>query len=290
MERGGEIRIQQLYEERARVDREGNQTYQATRVVIKLYHKHLNTCRRFLDVGCGMGAGTIAIARELGCREVFGVDFVQAYLRDAQARGVHTFHVDLDSDALPFEDDFFDAILCSEVIEHVVDSDHVLREIRRVLSPDGVCVIATPNLASWIDRLALFFFGWQPFSTSTSFGYDVGRPRFLSDRTVGKHLRVLTYRGLIELLRLHGFDVIDIRGARAFTVQDLVCLVREQHKATAVGLLRVLLTFAAVLLDWFAVFRPRLAPGLVAAVRKGRNLEGLLRASRVEEGDRGGAA
>jgi SAM-dependent methyltransferase len=215
-----------------------------------------------------MGAGTMAIARKLGCSEVFGVDFVHTYLREAQARGVHTFYVDLSLDALPFEDNSFDAILCSEVIEHVVDSDHVLREIRRVLSRDGVCVITTPNLASWIDRVALSFFGWQPFSTSASFQYDVGRPRFLSQRTVGKHLRVLTYRGLLELLRLHGFAVIDVRGARAFTVQDLARLVRDQHTVTTVKLLRGLLTSMAILLDWFAVFRPSLAAGLVAAIRK----------------------
>lgn len=47
---------------------------------------------------------------------------------------------------LPFEDDSFDAVFCTEVLEHMLDADRLsaLREIRRVLKPGGVFVATTP--------------------------------------------------------------------------------------------------------------------------------------------------
>lgn len=52
-------------------------------------------------------------------------------------------HADL-AVGLPYPSSTFDLIICSHVLEHIVDDRAALREIRRVLSPDGVAVIVVP--------------------------------------------------------------------------------------------------------------------------------------------------
>src|SRR5207244_2574644 len=52
-------------------------------------------------------------------------------------------------EALPFPDQSFDYLTSHEVIEHVEEPATALREFARVLRPGGICVIATPNGASW---------------------------------------------------------------------------------------------------------------------------------------------
>jgi len=81
----------------------------------------------------------------------------------------------------------------AEVIEHVVDTDHVLGEIARVLRPGGVLVITTPNLASLENRVRLL----------------LGRyPMWMDIQIVGTgHVRYYTPRMLRAHLQQHGFRV-----------------------------------------------------------------------------------
>jgi SAM-dependent methyltransferase len=55
--------------------------------------------------------------------------------------------VDLVADvtALPFEDEVFDTLLCSHVLEHVTDDRAAVRELARVLTPEGTCLIMFPH-------------------------------------------------------------------------------------------------------------------------------------------------
>lgn len=69
---------------------------------------------------------------------------------------------DLDA-PLPFEDGAFDLVVSNQVLEHLVDTDLFVSEIRRLLRPGGVAVVSTENLASWHNVAALVL-GWQPFS------------------------------------------------------------------------------------------------------------------------------
>jgi ubiquinone/menaquinone biosynthesis C-methylase UbiE len=46
------------------------------------------------------------------------------------------------AESMPYEDDFFDLIVCNNVLDHVHDPNRVLIEIKRVLSPDGLFAFA----------------------------------------------------------------------------------------------------------------------------------------------------
>ena len=63
-----------------------------------------------------------------------------------QTKGWDTSHIDLVSDitAIPAPNASFDAILCSEVLEHVPEPTHALDEFQRLLKPGGILILTAP--------------------------------------------------------------------------------------------------------------------------------------------------
>lgn len=101
--------------------------------------------RDVLDAGCGVGWGSCLLAAA-GASSVTGVDIHPQALENARERadGAAEF-VQGDLAALPFDDDRFDVVVCFEAIEHVPDPERALDELRRVLRPDGLLLISSPN-------------------------------------------------------------------------------------------------------------------------------------------------
>ena len=101
----------------------------------------------FLDVGCGAGYA-MRKAQELGCN-AYGID------PDPGAHGVgrtgSNYSVDdvvikkAFAENIPFEDEKFDTVYSSHVLEHVVDEDKSLQEMHRVLKNNGVLIIGMPT-------------------------------------------------------------------------------------------------------------------------------------------------
>ena len=94
-----------------------------------------------LDLGCGFGAYSGALAREgLKC---VGCDINIDYLKKATVDGLPVVNID---SALPFRDRSFDSVLIFEVLEHVADIDRVLNEAFRVARKN--VLITVPNSES----------------------------------------------------------------------------------------------------------------------------------------------
>ena len=64
-------------------------------------------------------------------------------------------YLQADGMQLPFADNSFDLVLSSEVIEHILEPEHFVQEIARVLKPDGYLLLTTPNWNSffWLGAL-----------------------------------------------------------------------------------------------------------------------------------------
>ena len=95
-----------------------------------------------LDAGCGTGA----ILKQLGSPERnVGIDLSPEAISFCRARGLPNARQG-DIGALPFGDATFDAVICSSVLYHqwVKDIGAALREMRRVLRPDGLLLINLP--------------------------------------------------------------------------------------------------------------------------------------------------
>lgn len=110
--------------------------------------------KRILDVGCGP-AGLVADYLDHAAL-VVGTD---RYLTNFTEFDGH-FGVNLlaegDMDALPFENESFDLVTCSWVLEHLANPQASLREVARVLAPGGCFLYITPNTRHYVVWLRRF--------------------------------------------------------------------------------------------------------------------------------------
>ena len=101
----------------------------------------LEPARHALDLGCGDGIVSARIpAERLTLADVSAVALGRARERLPEADAV-----ELEPDApLPFDDNVFDLVVCTEALEHVRDVQLLLSEARRVLEPRGRLAVTTP--------------------------------------------------------------------------------------------------------------------------------------------------
>lgn len=163
---------------------------------------------KILDLGCGNGIYTKKIMKLVTATEAYGIDIKQTSLKEAEKRGITGIRADLNTDRLPFDDDYFDLIIFLDVIEHLLNPDNALKEAYRVLKSRGHFIIMTPNLSSWMNRIYLLF-GYQPPDSEVSTIIKFGNP--WRGGFASGHIRPFTARALKELLVYHGFIVKHIQ-------------------------------------------------------------------------------
>jgi len=101
--------------------------------------------QRILDLGCGCGSLTSQLAE----RNVIGVDIDAKEL----ARNPALSGVCAESHRLPFRSNTFDMVVCHHSLEHLHELTATIREIRRVLKPEGRLFVSVPDGRSFSDRL-----------------------------------------------------------------------------------------------------------------------------------------
>jgi SAM-dependent methyltransferase len=169
-----------------------------------------------IDVGCGDGSA-LAVAARLNPEHRFaGVDWSSGALRQARALGLTVLRGDV-APGLPVADGAADVVIMSELIEHLVDPDGAVAEVRRVLRPGGSLLLSTPNLAAWYNR-GLLAVGIQPVFSEVSLRGVYGRP----GSVVAGHLRLFTRRALVEFLTDRGFACERVMGAPYHDVPRLL--------------------------------------------------------------------
>lgn len=98
-----------------------------------------------LDIASGSGYGCVELA--LTAKKVYGVDIDKdaiAYAKKNYAADNIEF-IEGDGVKIPLEDNQVDVVVTFETIEHIEDYDTFMKEVSRVLSPDGLLILSTPN-------------------------------------------------------------------------------------------------------------------------------------------------
>lgn len=141
-----------------------------------------------LDIGCNKGV----YLREYKKGVAVGVDISWNVLKKARKELVNGRLILGDAEDLGFiKDESFHNALCSEVLEHVLHPDRVMKEISRVLKPGGRALITTPNYKGqkpgWVDTGILREYGVQ----KQRYFHTAFTPQELEKLAEGSNLRVI---------------------------------------------------------------------------------------------------
>ncbi len=119
----------------------------------KIFMSWIKDGSQVLDIGCGDGYLGQLLQRQKKC-DVTCFDISEVALNKAKAKGLKTVLGSVE-DPLPFQNNSFDCVIATEIIEHVPLSEQVLREMSRISKK--YILVSVPNVAFWKYRLQLLF-------------------------------------------------------------------------------------------------------------------------------------
>ncbi|MGH2655658.1 MAG: methyltransferase domain-containing protein [Actinomycetota bacterium] len=152
----------------------------------KIIQDFVPTSGRVLDIGCGSSRIVQNLPRGVG------MDLAIRKLRWLRSPGRMLLQGDMNH--LPFRDGAFDAVVCSEVIEHVPRDEVRLSEQIRVLAPGGMLILGTPDYGRRLWRALEWTYG-----------------KVFPGGYAKEHINRYTYGGLRSELESLGLEVLDCR-------------------------------------------------------------------------------
>jgi SAM-dependent methyltransferase len=180
------------------------------------YSEVIHACEgqsKVLDAGCG-GGMLLAALDHMG-HDCYGCDHTDCptdYPRVYKQRRIVFERCNFEIDPLPYPDNFFDAVLCGQCLEHFTYSHlGAVEEFLRVLKPKGKVIIDVPNVACFRNRLRLL--------RGKNITWDYEKHYLRADPIVhnnqsffpDRHNREFTADELRLLLDLAGFSEIQVR-------------------------------------------------------------------------------
>jgi len=150
-----------------------------------------------LDLGCGQSPYQFLLDGKL--TEYVGIDISDAEKFDYRNADVVPF----DGEHIPFPDGHFDAVICTEVLEHVANFQALANEIHRVMKNGGQAIVTVPWSARF-HYVPFDFFRYTPSSLSKIF--DGFREVSINSRgtdisVIGSKIVVLWFRNLVPSRR-----------------------------------------------------------------------------------------
>lgn len=109
--------------------------------------------KQVLDIACGEGYGSAILAQEAS--SVIGVDIAQEAVEHARQAYAGIAHLEFkqgDAAAIPLPDSSVDVVVSFETIEHHAKHSEMIDEVRRVLRPEGVFIISSPNRIVYSEK------------------------------------------------------------------------------------------------------------------------------------------
>ncbi len=154
---------------------------------------------RVLDLGCGSGELLAHLIEQRGCSG-YGVELADANVHASMARGIDVIQFNLEDGLALFEDRSFDVVLQLDTLQHLRNTEKMLRETARV---GRIGIVSFPNFAHWPNRLRVAG-GRMPVTKTLPYQwYDT------------PNIRVGTHADFEVLARKNGLSILD-----SFGLQD----------------------------------------------------------------------
>jgi methionine biosynthesis protein MetW len=173
---------------------------------------------RVLDLGCGTGEMLAHLQRTRGCSG-YGVEIDDANVHACLQRGIDVLQLNLEDGLALFEDQSFDVVLQLETLQHLRNTERMLRETARI---GRIGIVSFPNFAHWPNRLRVAT-GRMPVTKALPYEwYDT------------PNIRVGTFADFEVLARKNGLRVSD-----AFGLQDGRVVRRWPNLRASVAVFRI---------------------------------------------------
>ena len=157
-------------------------------IIIDLIKKN----SKVLDVGCGNGFLGRYLKEKCGCK-VFGVEKSEVWAKEAQKYYDNVIIGDLNDEKIWDKiQEKFDTIILADILEHLINPETVLEQIKKIIKKDTDIIISLPNFALWRIRLNLLM---------GKFNYT---KRGILDKT---HLRFFTLKTAKEMIIKSGYQI-----------------------------------------------------------------------------------
>jgi methionine biosynthesis protein MetW len=154
---------------------------------------------RVLDLGCGDGALLDHLQQAKGCTG-YGVEIADDNVLACARRGVNVIQLNLEDGLALFDDRSFDVVLQLQTLQHLKNTEKMLRETARV---GRIGIVSFPNFAHWPNRLAVLR-GRMPVTKTLPYQwYDT------------PNIRVGTHTDFEVLARRNGLAILDSFGFHA---------------------------------------------------------------------------
>jgi len=118
--------------------------------LLKAYDWTTDICinKRVLEIGSGDLGGAELLLRKTQVKKYYAIDYNINALIAAEKRDADAIVLCSKGEEIPFKDGCFDIVLTFQVLEHIIEYEKFIREIRRIIKPDGILLLSTPDYTS----------------------------------------------------------------------------------------------------------------------------------------------
>jgi len=156
-----------------------------------------NKDNKILEIGAG-GGNTLVKIKELGiAKQVVGVELIKIENSNQSNSNIDKFIIgNIENIELGFEENYFDVILCGDVLEHLLDPWQTVKKLQKYLKRGGIFIASIPNIREKSTLISIIFKG--------DFKYEDSG---ILDKT---HLRFFCKKNILDLFEKNNLKVISV--------------------------------------------------------------------------------
>jgi 2-polyprenyl-3-methyl-5-hydroxy-6-metoxy-1,4-benzoquinol methylase len=183
-----------------------------------LVRKYSKPGQKVLDVGVGLGR----LLEKFSGLDRYGIDISFDYLKVAAAKGIKCAYSKIED--MPYADELFDVIICTDVLEHVLDLNLAIKNILRVLNKNGILIVRVP----YREDLSGYLNPSYPYHFVHMRNFDENNLQLLFSRIFGCTVMEWNTAGTSQIMSRMKHEIPDIRFLRSLNYRYYQFLKRNR--------------------------------------------------------------